>query len=169
MTGSGWGRWGRPVAGCGAMCVLLLAAAWTGAAGQDPDSARVEEARAVPPLDQVEALARSGRAQEARVRLTEWWEDERPEAPREELQKGIWLRALLTVDPAQATLDYRRLMVEYPTGPYTPPALARMARAAEVLGDAEEARTLRELLVERYPRTPEAERARARLRGGGGR
>lgn len=130
------------------------------AVAQDP-SAPVTVAEDA--LDRVEELARAGRAVEARVLLSEWWEGGRRMASRDAEQRAIWLRGVLTVDPGQASLDYWRLVVEYPLGPYTARALARIAGAADVSGDRDAAVRARETLVREHRGTPEAQRARAWL------
>lgn len=118
-------------------------------------------------LDRVEELARAGRAVEARVLLSEWWEGGRRMASRDAEQRAIWLRGVLTVDPGQASLDFWRLVVEYPLGPYTARALARIAGAADVSGDRAAAVRARETLVREHRGTPEAQRARAWLEARG--
>ena len=40
------------------------------------------------------------------------------------------------MDPAQAQLDYRRLVIEYPGGPYSDQALLRIAQAEFAAGDS---------------------------------
>ena len=110
-------------------------------------------------LDTVDALAMSGRTEEARTVLEMWWNDERRKSSRSDQQRGLWLRAVLTVDPNMATLDYQRLVVEYPGGPYSDKALVRLAmisNADEKLLDA--ARYYRNLLQD-YPQSVERVRA----------
>jgi len=110
-------------------------------------------------LEQVERLTRMGRTEEARVALTEWWEDGRTDASRRELQRGLWLRGRLTVDPVQAELDFQRLIVLYPSGQFTPDAVLRLAQASYALGNEEAARRYVETLVRDYPRSEARERA----------
>lgn len=110
-------------------------------------------------LDMVDALAISGRTEEARTVLEIWWNNDRAESGRSDQQRGLWLRAVLTVDPNMATLDYQRLVVEYPGGPYSDKALVRLAmiaKADERLLDA--ARYYRSLLQD-YPQSTERVRA----------
>ncbi|HSR43536.1 MAG TPA: hypothetical protein VLL48_15215, partial [Longimicrobiales bacterium] len=129
---------------------LLFAAvlgAPDGAAGQDD-------------LERVEALAADGRTDEARVLLMEWWGEDREAASREDVQRGIWLRGRLTVDPGQAALEYWRLVVEYPGGPYTTGALERIGSGAAATGDTPGAVRAWETLVREHRGTPAAERAR---------
>jgi cell division septation protein DedD len=102
-------------------------------------------------LEEVEALTRLGRADEAREALTEWWEGDRAEASRRELQRGLWLRARLTVDPVQAELDFQRLTVLYPSGQFTSQAVLRLAQSSFAMGDEDEARQYVATLVRDYP------------------
>jgi cell division septation protein DedD len=102
-------------------------------------------------IERIEELTRLGRAQEARVALTEWWEGDREDASRRELQRGLWLRGRLTVDPVQAELDFQRLAVMYPSGRFTPQAILRLAQASFAMGDEEEARRYIGVLVRDYP------------------
>jgi hypothetical protein len=96
------------------------------------------EARCQAPttLDGVEDLVREGRTEEARQALLRWWRTGYRDASRTDVQQGLWLRAQLTVDPRQASLDYRRLVVEYPGGGYADMALLRLAQSAFALGDS---------------------------------
>lgn len=114
-----------------------------------------------PELDRVEELSRLGRTEEARAALTEWWEGARDDAAREDLQRGLWLRGRLTVDPGQAELDYQRLVVLYPSGSYAPRALLRLAQAAYARGDGEGARRHLEALRRDYPVSSSREEAEA--------
>jgi cell division septation protein DedD len=118
-------------------------------------------------LDRVEELARLGRTEEARSALAEWWSGARDEASQRDLQRGLWLRGRLTVDPVQAELDYQRLVVLYPSGPYTPEALLRLAQSAHAHGDAEAARRHVEALARDYPTSPSRTQAEAWLRSAG--
>jgi cell division septation protein DedD len=93
---------------------------------------------------------RAGRAQEARAELSAWWDDGRSGASRADAQRGLWLRGRLTEDPDQAARDYRRLMVEYPGGPFTDGALFRLAQSAFANGDGEAARALMASLARDY-------------------
>jgi hypothetical protein len=133
-------------------------------------------------LDGVEELVRAGRSEEARQELLRWWNREYGDASRRDVQRGLWLRAQLTVDPRQASLDYRRLVVEYPGGPYADLALLRLAQSAFALGDSAAAREHVTRLQRDYPAgsaTREAEacpagglfragRSRVRASGGDG-
>lgn len=92
-------------------------------------------------LEEVERLTRLGRTEEARVALADWWEGDRAEASRGELQRGLWLRGRLTVDPVQAELDFQRLVVLYPSGRFTPDALLRLAQGSWAMGEEDEARS----------------------------
>jgi cell division septation protein DedD len=102
-------------------------------------------------LYQVGELARAGRTEEARVELLRWWEEELQDATRQEVQRGLWLRGSLTVDPGQAELDFRRLVVEYPGGLYSGQALLRLAQSALAKGDSASAAAHARRLVAEYP------------------
>ncbi|TVR55369.1 MAG: hypothetical protein EA421_06640 [Gemmatimonadales bacterium] len=113
-------------------------------------------------LDAVENHMASGRFPEAREGLEQWWGGESV-ATREERQQALWLRARLTVDPELAELDYRRLVVEYPGGPWSDAALMRLAQGAEFRGDDAAARQYLEILVRDYPASPHRVEARDRM------
>ena len=112
-------------------------------------------------LGQVERLASTGRAEEARVMLLEWWEDERSNASRADVQLGLWLRGRLTVDPGQAARDFRRLVIEYPSGRYADQALFRLAQGAYVQGDLERVHTYMTSLTRDHPGSAVLEQAEA--------
>jgi cell division septation protein DedD len=118
-------------------------------------------------LERVDELTRLGRADEARAALTEWWEGDREGASRRELQRGLWLRGRLTVDPVQAELDFQRLVVLYPSGQFTPDALLRLAQGAFATGDEEGARRYVATLARDYPRSDASERAEMWLTSAG--
>jgi cell division protein FtsN len=121
-----------------------------------------------PSLEEVESLMNAGRTEDARTVLTAWMgatapragsprpaERAAPRAPsRAEAQRALWLRALLTVDPVQAAVDYQRLVVEYPGGPFSDRALLRLAQAAEAQGEAARAHDLLASLLRDYPGSP---------------
>jgi len=104
-------------------------------------------------LERVEELTRSGRAEEARVELIEWWDVDRENASRRELQRGLWLRGRLTVDPLQAELDFQRLAILYPSGQFTAAAILRLAQSSFAMGDDAAARQYVAKLVRDYPRS----------------
>lgn len=110
-------------------------------------------------LEEVERLTRLGRTEEARTTLADWWEGDRAEASRRELQRGLWLRGRLTVDPVQAELDFQRLVVLYPSGQFTPDALLRLAQGSWAMGDEEAARSHVATLQRDYPGAAATERA----------
>lgn len=118
-------------------------------------------------LERVEELVRMGRTDEARSGLLEWWDSGREDASRRELQRGLWLRGRLTVDPIQAELDFQRLAVLYPRGPFTPQAIFRLAQVAHEMGDEEEARGHVATLVRDHPNSPARKAAEAWLRAAG--
>jgi cell division septation protein DedD len=124
-------------------------------------------AQTPPSLDRAEDLTRLGRAEEARGILIEWWDRESDEASRDDLQRGLWLRARLTVDPVQAELDFRRLVVLYPRGRYTPEALLRLAQASFETGDEESARGYVATLSRDFAGSPVSREAETWLRAAG--
>ena len=115
-------------------------------------------------LDSVDALARTGRTEEARTLLETWWNHDRTRSSRHERQHALWLRALLTVDPWTAALDYQRLVVQYPAGPYSGGALVRLAMIADFDEDVLRAAGYYRILLQDYPRSPDQVRARQWLR-----
>lgn len=117
--------------------------------------------RAQSALEEVERLTRLGRTEEARATLADWWEGDRSEASRRELQRGLWLRGRLTVDPVQAQLDFQRLAVLYPSGQFTADAILRLAQASWAMGDEEGARRYLATLERDYPRSDAHQRADA--------
>jgi cell division septation protein DedD len=118
-------------------------------------------------LEEIERLTRLGRTEEAREALLSWWEDGRSDAGRRELQRALWLRGRLTVDPVQAGLDFRRLVVLYPSGQFTPDAILRLAQASFAMGDEQAARNYVATLVRDYPRSSARESAEAWLADAG--
>ena len=114
-------------------------------------------------LTRAERLVQEGRFAPAREAVEAWWNEGQEGASREQRQTGIWLRALLTVDPDMADLDYRRLVVEFPGGPYSDEALLRLSRGAEARGDLPAARRYLNILVRDYPGSPHRPEARSLL------
>jgi cell division septation protein DedD len=111
-------------------------------------------AQTAPSLDRAEDLARAGRAEEARGMLLRWWDVVRPAASRRDLERGLWLRGRLSMDPAQADLDYRRIAIEHPGGRYSDEALLRLAQSAHARGAVDAAAlALRRLRSENPSRT----------------
>jgi hypothetical protein len=102
-----------------------------------------------------------GRFESARSGLQSWLETTEPSASWEDRQRGIWIRALLTIDPQMAEQDLRRLVVEYPGGLYSDRALLRLARGAQARSDAPRALSYLGALLSDYPQS--ALQAEARL------
>jgi hypothetical protein len=123
----------------------------------------VEAQSAAADLARTEGLVAEGRFAQARELLEGWWNSGAQGASRQDLQTGIWLRALLTVDPDMADLDYRRLVVEFPGGPYSDESLLRLSRGAEARGDLPAARRYLSILVRDYPDSPHRPEARSLL------
>lgn len=116
------------------------------------------------PLQRVEELASHAQADSARAILELWWEEDWPDAPREQRQHGLWLRGRLTVDPFIAELDYQRLVEEFPGGPYSAQALSRLALLAVSTEDPLRAAEYYESLVSEYPNSTLRAAAREWLR-----
>lgn len=114
-------------------------------------------------LDWVEERTAAGELAEARETLMAWWDGPRAQAAPAERQRGLWLRGLLTLDPSQAELDYLRLVVEHPGGPFTDRALLRLARLADLRGHQDAAMRYYEVLARDYPRSSARDEARAWL------
>jgi hypothetical protein len=108
-----------------------------------------------------------GRADEARTVLEAWWDSAWSSAGRQDRQRALWLRGRLTPDPTRAALDFRRLVVEYPGGPFTDRALFRLAQEAFVSGDTAGARQRVADLARNYPGSSVRGRAEAWLQGAG--
>jgi len=114
-------------------------------------------------LAEVEALAAAGSIMEARETLETWWTTRFDNASRADRQWAIWLRGKLTVDPDMADLDYRRLVMEFPGGPYSDDALFRLGQSAELKGELVEARSAFQSLVRDYPSSPRVPEAQGWL------
>jgi hypothetical protein len=116
------------------------------------------------PLDDVETLLGRGRVFQAREHLQAWLDGEGASAGRMDRQRGIWLRGLLTVDPSMADMDFRRLVLEFPGGPYSDDALLRLAQSADLRGDLRRAHSHYSALARDYPSSPNRGRAAGWLR-----
>lgn len=110
-------------------------------------------------LARVDSLADAGRVEEARRSLLAWMDEEMPAASGSDLEHGLWLRALLTVDPAQARIDLIRLTVEHPTGRWADRALLRLGHLARARSDAETAIRRYRTLLRDYPASEVRDRA----------
>ena len=110
-------------------------------------------------LDVVDSLAAAGQADEARSALEAWWESERVRSGRRDRQRGLWLRAILTVDPRMARLDFQRLALEYPGGSHSDEALLRLGLISAAGEDLPRAAGYFRTLVTDYPRSPRRRRA----------
>jgi cell division septation protein DedD len=141
----------RTTSGLTAALVAVLA---IGALGLVPAPSAAQSG-----LEAVERLTRMGRTDEARAALLDWWDDGRSDASRRELQRGLWLRGRLTVDPVQAELDFQRLALLYPSGQFTPDAVLRLAQASWAMGDEPAARRHLDTLERDYRRSDAWERA----------
>jgi len=101
-------------------------------------------------LTRVDALIAEGSFVEGRTILEGWIDRSWGAASRGEREQGLWLRAVLTIDPALAELDFRRLVVEYPGGSFSDAALLRLAMIARARGDLAGARQYLQILVRDY-------------------
>lgn len=110
-------------------------------------------------LDAVDSLALAGRADEARTVLESWWVSERVRSSRRDRQHGLWLRAILTVDPRMASLDFQRLVLEYPGGSYSDEAMLRLGLISAAAEDLPRAAEYFRTLVSDYPRSPRRRQA----------
>ncbi|CAN5747932.1 hypothetical protein BH23GEM11_BH23GEM11_09530 [soil metagenome] len=120
-------------------------------------------------LEATEAALADGRYAEARARIETWWEAGEAGRDRSDIQRAIWLRARLTVDPQAAELFYRRLVVEFPGGDWSDQSLLRLSHGAQARGEVDVARRYLEILIRDYPGSPHRVEARsglARLAGG---
>jgi hypothetical protein len=117
-------------------------------------------------LDAVETALDDGRFEAARAGVERWWEAGEAGRDRRQLQRALWLRARLTVEPQAAELLYRRLVVEFPGGAHSDEALYRLAQGAQARGDTEAATRYLEILVRDYPASPLRVTARAELARG---
>jgi hypothetical protein len=115
-------------------------------------------------LGEVESLMAQGRILEAREVLETWWDEQGPNVGRMDRQHSLWLRARLTVDPSMAELDLRRLVLEFPGGPYSDDALLRLAQSADLKGDLRQAHAHYTALLRGYPSSPLRRAAEAWLR-----
>jgi hypothetical protein len=102
----------------------------------------------------VDSLASAGRADQARTELESWWENQRLESSRSDRQRGLWLRAILTVDPRAASLDLQRLAVEFPGGLHSDEALLRLGLISAAAQDLPRAAGYFRTLATDYPRSP---------------
>lgn len=140
---------------CRPLSLLLLGLALLGGgAGRTPGLSAQET-----DLDRVDALLAQGRFSSAREVLQVWYGEAEGGASREERQRGLWLRAVLTVDPEMAAVDLRRLVVRYPGGPYSDRALFRLAQGARALSEEIRALEYVEDLLRDYPESALRDRA----------
>ncbi len=110
-------------------------------------------------LDVVDSLALAGHAEEARAVLESWWGSERTRSSRGDRQRGLWLRAILTVDPRVAGLDFRRLVLEYPGGSHSDEAMLRLGLISATSGDLPRAARYFRTLMTDYPGSPQRRQA----------
>ena len=134
---------------CRPLSLLLLGAVLLAGGGARPGELSAQET----------ALLAQGRFFSAREVLQGWYGEAEGDASREERQRGLWLRAVLTVDPEMAAIDLRRLVVRYPGGPYSDRALFRLAQGARALSEEIRALEYVEDLLRDYPESSLRSRA----------
>lgn len=139
----------RPVLLRPALLLPVLLFAW-----EDDASAIQEESNAAEVLAEIETLAATGRTAQARDQLEIWWETERLNATSRVVERALWLRGRLQTKPEEAARDFRRLLAEYPSGPYADLALLRLVQGSRASGDAEGEREYLESLARAYPGSP---------------
>ena len=105
-------------------------------------------------LDIIDSIASKGDVERARSILEGWWEADLQDANRHDRQYALWLRGLLTVDPELASLDFRRLTVSFPGGPYSDDALFRLGLISLANGDLLEASAYFRAILLDYPISP---------------
>lgn len=110
-------------------------------------------------LGEIDRLGADGRTADARDALVSWLDVEWGDASRSERERALWLRGVLTLDPVAASATYRRLVVEYPAGGYSEPALARLGSLSAAVGDTLGAARWFTVLARDYPRSSEASTA----------
>jgi len=103
----------------------------------------------------IDSIASKGDIERARSILEGWWETDLQDANRHDRQYALWLRGLLTVDPELASLDFRRLAVSFPGGPYSDDALSRLGLISVANGDLLEASAYFRAILLDYPISPE--------------
>ena len=114
-------------------------------------------------LDEIEALTKRGEAGEARTMLGAWWTEKSGQASREDFQRGLYLRGRLAIHADSARVHYLRLIVEHAGGPYSAPALLRLAQDSHARGDLPGAARHFRSLVRDYPESAQRSEAQAWL------
>lgn len=114
-------------------------------------------------LDGVESLVSEARYDSARQLLEVWWNEGRSDAGRADRERGLWLRGLLTVDPAMAERDFLRIVVEYRGGTYSDDALFRLAHFEESVEEYPGAIRHLENLLRDHPDSPHVPGARGMI------
>jgi len=116
-------------------------------------------------LNVVDSLASTGDVQNARLILQDWWEGDRQEANRHDRQYSLWLRGVLTVDPQLASLDFQRLALSFPGGPYSDAALSRLGLISVANDDPLRASEYFRAILRDYPRSEQRSSAEEWLEG----
>ncbi|TVP43333.1 MAG: hypothetical protein EA350_13885 [Gemmatimonadales bacterium] len=164
QSGSGMMNFGR-FALVPFTCVVFMALA----VGTGPLHAQARADGGRQALEATEIALAEGRYADARARIEGWWQAGEAGRDRTDVQKAIWLRGRLTVEPEAAELLYRRLVVEFPGGAWSDQALIRLSHGARARGEVDVARRYLEILIRDYPGSPHRVEARsglAQLEGG---
>jgi cell division septation protein DedD len=112
-------------------------------------------------LDSVEQLIESHRFADARSAIAHWWERSGAAARGDERAHGLFLRAVLSPDPADSEADLLRVAVEHPGSPYADRSLYRLAQFRLIGGDSADAGALLDRLLRDHPSSGERDRATA--------
>lgn len=129
--------------------VLAASGLWIAGAGYAPAQT---SASGMSALDRVEALADSGRTDEARASLASWHAASQAPGPAE-LSRARLLRARLASDPDSAELDYVWVAIEGDAA-HAPAALLRLAQLRLLRGEPERALSDLERLRSSHPTDP---------------
>ena len=146
----------------------LVFAFLTGAPAAGPSLAVAQASLAQvpdPELQAVDALVREGESDDARNRLSSWFQARPTNVDPASLEWALWLRGRLALDPAAASEDYLLLIRDFPDGTFANASRIRLARAAEGMGDEASARTWMGAVLASDPDPGSASEAEAWLAG----
>lgn len=134
------------------LAVLLLATGASGAATQQSAT-----------LAQVEQRLAEHRYADARAELQRWWAAAGETARGNDRARGLFLRAVLSDDPAAVERDLLQVAVEHPQAPVADRALLRLGQLRLAQRDTAGAAVFLERLVRDHPQSGERARALALL------
>ena len=129
--------------------VLAASTLWIVAAGH---AGAQTAGSAISELDRAQALADSGRTDEARASLGAWYGESQAPGPVE-ISRARMLRARLASDPDSAELDYVWVAIEGDAA-HAPEAFLRLAQLRLLRGEPERALTDLERLRSSHPTDP---------------